>query len=330
MKTFLFVFLMIFFVSPAYGKDVRIERFERVVQNIVESVNNGDYEGVRRDFDENMAEAFSEDKSTAFFKSLAGKYGKIKKLDDPKIIDVNQVVFPAYFERGILDIKIVLNDADKIAGLWFLPHTPRGNAPERNSTVLSLPFKGEWFVFWGGDTEELNYHHNVSRQKYAFDFVVVDKNGKTFKGDGTKNEDYYAFGKEILAPADGLVTDVITGVRDNIPGSMNPSLALGNAVFIQHRGNEVSIIAHLKYGSTEVKVGDKVKRGQVIGLCGNSGNSSEPHLHYHLQNTPIIQDGNGIKIFFDKLILKRDGEKKPKKDFSPIKGDIVFPPGKGK
>ncbi len=323
-KTALF-FLITSLICSLSGKDVRIRRFEKVVQNIVESANNGDNKGVRKDFDEKMAEAFPEDKSTAFFKGLSGKYGKIKKLDYPRIIDVNRVIFPAYFERGILDIKIVLNDGDKIAGLWFLPHTPRGNTPERNSTVLSLPFKGEWFVFWGGDTEELNYHHNVSRQRYAFDFVVVDKSGKTFKGDGAKNEDYYAFGREILAPADGLVTDVITGVRDNIPGSMNPSHALGNAVFIQHRGDEVSIIAHLKYGSTKVKVGDKVKRGQVVGLCGNSGNSSEPHLHYHLQNTPVIQDGNGIKIFFDKLILNRNGKKKIEKDFSPIKGDKVKP-----
>jgi hypothetical protein len=325
MKFISMFFVAVFLTSPIYSKDVRIERFERVVQNIVESANNNDYEGVRKDFDEKMAEAFPEDKSTAFFKGLSGKYGKIKRLDGPKVIDVNKLIFPAFFERGVLDIKIILNDADKIAGLWFLPHTPRGNAPEKNSTVLSLPFKGEWFVFWGGDTEDLNYHHNVSRQRYAFDFVVVDKNGKTFKGNGSKNEDYYAFGKEMLAPADGLVTDVITGVRDNIPGSMNPSLALGNAVFIQHRGNEVSIIAHLKYGSTKVKVGDKVKRGQVIGLCGNSGNSSEPHLHYHLQNTPVIQDGIGIKVFFDRLILLKDGKEESKQDFSPVKGDIVKP-----
>jgi len=318
-----FLLLLFFMMNSVYGEDIRIKRFQVVVDNILKSANIGDYLGVRKDFDESVALAFPEDKSTAFFKGLSGKYGRIVKLDNPKVIDVNQVVFPAYFERGTLDIKIVLNDGDKIAGLWFLPHTPAGNAPERNATVLSLPFKGEWFVLWGGDTEELNYHHNVSRQKYAFDFVIVDESGKTFKGDGLKNENYYAFGKEILSPADGFVTDVITGVKDNIPGSMNPSLALGNAVFIQHRGNEVSIIAHLKYGSTRVKVGDKVKRGQLIGLCGNSGNSSEPHLHYHLQNTSVIQDGIGIKVFFDTLFLKREGNKELKKDFSPIKGDIV-------
>jgi murein DD-endopeptidase MepM/ murein hydrolase activator NlpD len=127
-----------------------------------------------------------------------------------------------------------------------------------------------------------------------------------------------------LAPADGNVTDVITGVRDNVPGSMNPYSALGNAVFIQHSEYEVSILAHLKFGSVKVKVGDKIEKGQLIGLCGNSGNSSEPHLHYHLQNTPIIQDGIGIKCYFEKVNIIDSGKKEQKPNYSPIKGEIVI------
>ena len=120
-----------------------------------------------------------------------------------------------------------------------------------------------------------------------------------------------------------LCTDVIDGVRDNIPGSMNPYSALGNAVFIQHSEYEVSILAHLKMGSIRVKPGDEVKAGQFLGLCGNSGNSSEPHLHYHLQNTFIIQFGTGIKCFFKNVIITEDGESTIKGDYSPIKGDTV-------
>ena len=144
------------------------------------------------------------------------------------------------------------------------------------------------------------------------------------QGESRINEDYFAFGREILAPADGVVTDVITGVRDNVPGSMNPYSGLGNAVFVRHREHEVSVLAHFKLGSITVKVGDKVKRGQVIGLCGNSGNSSEPHLHYHLQNTPIIQDGTGVKCCFEKVIVIDTKDKKAKKNYSPIKGEIVI------
>jgi murein DD-endopeptidase MepM/ murein hydrolase activator NlpD len=104
---------------------------------------------------------------------------------------------------------------------------------------------------------------------------------------------------------------------------MNPYSALGNAVFIQHRENEVSVLAHLKLDSVKVKVGDKVARGQLIGLCGNSGNSSEPHLHYHLQNTPIIQDGTGIKCLFEKVKITVNGQEQLKTNYSPVKEDII-------
>jgi murein DD-endopeptidase MepM/ murein hydrolase activator NlpD len=179
-------------------------------------------------------------------------------------------------------------------------------------------------VFWGGDTKELNDHYDTPNQRFAFDFVGADDSGKTHKGEGKTNEDYYAFGREIIAPADGVVTEVINGVRDNVPGSMNPYSAVGNAVLIQHRDNEVSVMAHFKLDSIKVKVGDKVTRGQVLGLCGNSGNSSEPHLHYHLQNTPVIQDGTGIKCIFDKVTIIKDGSPQAKTNYSPVKGEIIL------
>ena len=61
---------------------------------------------------------------------------------------------------------------------------------KRNRTILKLPFKEEWFVLWGGDTRELNQHHDVSNQRYAFDFVVVDKNNRTQRSEGKNNENY--------------------------------------------------------------------------------------------------------------------------------------------
>jgi len=196
---------------------------------------------------------------------------------------------------------------------------------KRNKTKLYLPFKGTWFVVWGGDTKKLNAHHEVANQRFAFDFEALDREGKIYRGSGKKNEDYYSFGKEVLAPADGIVVEVVEGIRDNKPGSMNPYLALGNTVIIRHRRNEVSVLAHLKQGSIKVKVGDKVKRGQVVGLCGNSGNSSAPHLHYHLQDSEIIQEGKGIKCYFQKVIIKTKNGKQHKKEHSPIKGDIIAP-----
>ncbi len=318
-KLFVIIVILSSVVCASAGREPT-HRFEKVVNPMVTAINEADYPAVQTDFGQIMLDFFPLEKSKPFFINLTDLYGKIEKLGSPKYTPPNQAVFPAHCERGILDIKIVLDNEDKIIGLWFLPHTEDIPAPKKNQTKLSLPFKGDWLVVWGGDTKELNQHHDTPNQRFAFDFVVADQTGKTHKGDGATNQDYYAFGKELLAPADGVVTDVIDGVRDNVPGSMNPYSALGNAVFIQHREHEVSVLAHLKLGSIKVKAGDKVTKGRLIGLCGNSGNSSEPHLHYHLQNTPVIQDGTGIKCYFQKVKVTDNGKTEVQPNYSPTKG----------
>ena len=300
-------------------------RFRQIAERVVQAFNRRDYAALRSDFSKGMLKAFPEEKAKAFFDGLLNELGEIRRLGQVRFNPPNQAVIPAYFERGILDIKLVLDGSDQITGLWFLPHLADIPVPERNKTVLSLPFTQRWLVQWGGDTKEVNQQHDVPNQRFAFDFLGIGDDGQTRKGDGTKNEDYYAFGREVLAPADGIVTDVISGVRDNAPGSMNPYSALGNAVFIQHTEYEISVIAHLKLGSIVVKQGQKIKRGEVIGLCGNSGNSSEPHLHYHLMNTPIIHDATGIKVYFDELTVENDPRAGRKRDYSPAKGDVISP-----
>jgi hypothetical protein len=324
MRRLLTVSAILFSVVLAAAQEPAADRFKKVVDEMVEAVNEADYAAAGKDFEQSMEEFFPLEKRAPFFKDLSAQYGKIEKIGEPRLIQPSQAIFFAQCERGKLDITVWLDEKDKITGLLFLPHKPDIPVPEKNETELSLPFKGRWLVVWGGDTEELNQHHDVPSQRFAFDFLGADEKGQTYKGDGTVNEDYFAFGREILAPADGNVTDVINGVRDNVPGSMNPYLALGNAVFIQHREYEVSVLAHLKLGSITVKVGDKVKRGQVVGLCGNSGNSSEPHLHYHLQNTPVIQDGTGIKCYFRKMRTMEGDNRKLKMNYSPVKGDVVI------
>ena len=299
------------------------DRFEKVVKQMVQSINAENYSAAQEDFSKMMLDALPLEKWKPFWENLVIQCGKIVKLDPPRFTLPDQALFPAHFERALLDIKVVLDNQNKIVGLWLLPHIPPIPVPDKHLTKLGLPFRGEWLVCWGGDAKELNQHHDVQNQRFAFDFVAVDTAGKTFKNDGTENEDYYAFGRVVLAPADGVVTDVITGVRDNLPGSMNPYSALGNAVVIEHREHEVSVLAHFKNGSIQVKPGDKVNEGQILGLCGNSGNSSEPHIHYHLQNTPIIQDGTGIRCLFDKVSVMKNRKYEVKSNYSPVKGEII-------
>lgn len=298
------------------------DRFKVIVDRLVQAINEKDYPGIRQDFDQIMLDAFPLDEVEKFFGNISTQCGPIIKLDAFRMISTDQAIVPAHFERTVLDIKVVLNDEDKIIGLWLLPHTADVPVPKKNETTLRLPFNGAWTVVWGGNTKELNQHHDTPNQKYAFDFLISE-NGKTHKNDGLNNEDYFAFGQEVLAPADGVVTDVIRGIRDNSPGSMNPYSALGNAVIIKHREHEFSILAHLKKDSICVNEGDSIKQGQRLGLCGNSGNSSEPHLHYHLQNTNIVQDGMGIPCFFEKLRVIEDEKEVVKKRHSPVKDEII-------
>jgi hypothetical protein len=183
-----------------------------------------------------------------------------------------------------------------------------------------LPIEGTAFVFWGGDTKELNYHHNNAAQKYAFDFSGVPKpGGIRWTGNGIHNEDFFIFSRRILAPCDGIVVEAIDGVRDNTPKKMNNYMAIGNAVMLRHAESIFSVFAHLKQGSVSVHAGDIIRQGQLIGLCGNSGRSTEPHLHFHVQTTDDINEAHGLKCYFRRLRV----DKEVREDYSPIKREIV-------
>ena len=315
-------FLLLCHVPPIGAQNM--DRYTRAANRLVELINAADYPGIEALFSKEMMAALPLEKSSAFFKDLKQQYGQIQKLD-PARTPPPSVIFTAHFERGLLDLQLSLNPQEKIAGLYFKPHTSGKPAPEKHRTVLSLPFNDKWLVFWGGDTREHNYHHDVPNQRFAFDLIGVGADGKTRRGEGSKNEDYYAFDREVLAPADGTVIEVIDGVRDNTPGSMNSYSAVGNCVLLQHREDEVSVLAHFRRGSIKVKPGDKVKRGQILGQCGNSGNSSEPHIHYHLQHSPVLQDGLGIKCVFDKVVVTKDSKTETRANYSPVKGDVISP-----
>lgn len=164
-------------------------------------------------------------------------------------------------------------------------------------TDLELPFDDEWWIFWGGRNVSENYHAEYREQRFALD-IVQKINGSTHTGNGSQNEDYYCFGKRLNAPGNGKIIDVINNIEDNIPGQFNRDFPTGNRVIIDHENGEFSILAHFKEGSILVSVGDMVVKGQELGKAGNSGNSSESHLHYHLQNTADPFDGEGLPAQF--------------------------------
>ncbi len=152
------------------------------------------------------------------------------------------------------------------------------------SEAIGLPVFGEWFISQGRDGQ---YTHKDG-WRHAWDFVMVDKEKKQFKGDGDYCEDYFCFDKPIIAPANGIIESVVNSIEDNNIGDSNLYQNWGNTVVIKHGYQLFSQLSHLKMASIKVKKGDEVLRGDVIGHCGNSGRSPYPHLHFQIQKTPHV------------------------------------------
>jgi murein DD-endopeptidase MepM/ murein hydrolase activator NlpD len=183
-------------------------------------------------------------------------------------------------------------------------------APNKDSfmpqVLYSLPFEETWLVVNGGVSKETSHSWAMATQRYAYDFIILDENGKSFSGDGVSVSDYYCYGKKILAPADGVVVEVKNGCKDSKimgKGRLDPLIKdiRGNYVVIQHAENEYSFLAHLMPGSILVNEGQNVKREQLIAMCGNSGNTSEPHLHFHVQNGKSFFTSIGLPIHFQNI-----------------------------
>lgn len=182
---------------------------------------------------------------------------------------------------------IVVNQAGEVELLQFRPAPPApGNryVDYKDTTKLRLPFDGDWFVYVGGREIYQNANAYREAERYTTIFTVV-KDGRTFSGDGSKNDQFYCYGQPVLAPADGTVVLINNSYADNLPGRSEEIMPTGNRVLISHGHNEYSLLMHLKQESIKVKTGQKVKQGDAIAECGNSGNSPAPHLEYRLQDS---------------------------------------------
>ncbi|MBW8330795.1 MAG: urea transporter [Prolixibacteraceae bacterium] len=194
--------------------------------------------------------------------------------------------------------------------------------PARYPVAASLPFFGEWEVSQGHNGE----HTHKGAWRNAWDFIITDKNGNQFKGSGDFPEDYFCFGKAITAPFDGTVVEVVNSIPDNVIGDVDTKNNWGNTVILKHTEEIYSKLSHLKYHSVEVKEGDNIKQGQLLGKCGNSGRSPYPHLHFQFQPTPYIASPT-LDYPLGHYLLK--GDKYTFETFSfPQKGQVVANPVK--
>lgn len=159
---------------------------------------------------------------------------------------------------------------------------------------VTLPFIGEWNVSQGYDGT-ITHLGDWSK---ALDFVIEDSEENTYflpnkLNEAFGKENFYCYNKEILAPYDGYVYDIINSVEENDVGDMDTSNNWGNTIIINHLNGLYSQISHVKKDSFAVYVGQYVKKGAYLATCGNSGRSPEPHIHFQFQTSPYV----GSKTF---------------------------------
>jgi murein DD-endopeptidase MepM/ murein hydrolase activator NlpD len=192
------------------------------------------------------------------------------------------------------EVAFAIDASGKIADVFVRPTTPAADVRYATKTNLRLPFAGPWYVAAGGRTLKQNHHVAGWDIRFAYDFIAVEDAESKPR---LKNSDYAGWGRQILAPADGIIRVAVDSRPDNEPGVPNVTDIYGNHVVIDHQNGEYSFLLHLQQGSVRVRVGQTVHRGDVLGLCGNSGDSSGPHLHYHLQDR-VGSDGKGLPAQF--------------------------------
>lgn len=185
--------------------------------------------------------------------------------------------------------------------------------------VISPPLSGENWIALNGCCEP-GFPHRSSvmsvngklnnSQRFAIDWKRTNDQGEFYSGDKTSNESYVDYGDDILAVADATVVSILDGMEANAPGVLpasNPELAAkltvenvdGNHVVLDLGDGVYAMYAHMISGSLKVKPGDKVKRGQVIGHLGNTGNANASHLHFQLMDGPSLLEADSLPYAFE-------------------------------
>lgn len=311
--------VLVLLVSSFSFAQGELGNYTTMTAEFTERYNSGDYQGVFDLFNSDMKKALPRERTIEFFtQNVNSLMGNIVEMKFTRLKQ-GAHVYRTSFDRALADITISLDAKNQINGLYISPVKPDAtNSFERNSTKMIVPFKEEVFVFWGGTTLEQNYHMADANQQYAYDILMV-ADGASYAGDALKNESYYIFGKDIIAPCNARVAKVIKGVADNVPGQLNAAQLTGNTVILQTENREYILFAHLKEGSILVEEGQDISQGDVMAQCGNSGNSTEPHLHLGLQNDVEFLKSTGAKLYFDRLMV--NGE--IKEDYLPVKEDFI-------
>ncbi|MEK6704229.1 MAG: urea transporter [Bdellovibrionota bacterium] len=224
--------------------------------------------------------------------------------------DLPVLAFPLNFTAMLVLLCLRLRMRSSLGIL--LPYYPAGS-PENNlmrhkealayenGFRIALPFVGKWKVSQGID----GIYTHQGPWRFAYDFQAVDPFGKIFKATGLAVENYYSYNCPVLCPADGKVKAIENSIHDNEIGAVNLNKNWGNYVITEHAPGYFSCLAHLKTGSVRVAPGDIVLKGQMIGLCGNSGRSPYPHIHLQFQSGQYI-GSSSIAFNFSEVLAENN------------------------
>ncbi|GJM14839.1 MAG: peptidase M23 [Thermodesulfobacteriota bacterium] len=236
----------------------------------------------------------------------------IDSIDDlpEKIAHRLKITIPGGISEGFLGFLSLPPNTKELVQI-----EAKSYVPEANKLVIGPPLRGtKWVAADGCCTAERHVRsvmpingRLVIAQRFAIDWEKLDDQNRIFVGDPLDVKSYICYGEEILAVGDGRVVVAVDKYDNQIPGQLPPVIALeeadGNHVVIDLGNGNFAFYAHMIKGSVAVEVGDFVTRGQVIGLVGNTGNTSAPHLHFHTMSGSSTLGSNGIPYMIDKYDL---------------------------
>jgi hypothetical protein len=218
-------------------------------------------------------------------------------------------------------------------------------AVETDVTVLGPPLEGKGWAAMNGCCQAGGVHRGTGlpvngqihyAQRFAIDWLQLNSDSRFSRGDEKDVKSYAYYGAKVIAVADGVVVATLSTLDDQVPGQLPDPKTMtmenvdGNHVVMDLGHNKYAFYAHLQKGSVLVKKGDHVKRGQVLALLGNTGNTSAPHLHFHLMDGPSVLGSSGLPYVFDSFVVAGElsnEEGKLSKDFSahPSVRKLEFP-----
>jgi hypothetical protein len=177
--------------------------------------------------------------------------------------------------------------------------------------VIDPPLRGAGWMATNGCCDRMTPHRKTILavngafrvpERFAIDWIQLDANNRAFEGDGKKLTSWRFYGAPIYSVADGTVVNLFDGADEQIPGPHPVGIRTdnigGNMVVVDIGQGAYAFYAHMQRGSLRVRLGQQVKAGQILGLLGNTGNSTAPHLHFHLMDSPSPLNSNGIPYVF--------------------------------